>query len=684
MTEERLILGVDISAGSSPSSLAQPCYSLAILDGRGSVVRCAGRVKLRGLVKYAWRFKPAILAIDNVYELAESKARLLKLLRSLPPGIKIVQVTGHPRSARPLVEVAALRGLQAPSKPTPLQTAILCAKLALMGEGCEVKLLEPEVRIVVSRARSPGAGGMSQDRFKRDVASQVLQAVREVCESLKSRGIDYDLFLRGSKHRPEGALIVAYAPRGELRGVVSPYEGRGVKVKVYEPPSEDIAFVPREASYASSSRQGRYLIVGIDPGVVMGVAVLELGGRPLLLMSRRGLDRLRLSSLILSYGTPLIVASDVNPPPAFVERLSSSLNAVLYAPPSALSVDEKRKLALDFVEEHGLRVGDSHQRDALAAALKAFMHYRNKFEQVESHVKLVGAGVPVDEVKALVVRGLSIQEAIKRLSPQAPEPSAQLARPQLDSERLKEELRVLREKVVEQQRQIDSLELERASLLKSIKELSERLKEMEGCVERLRSEQALKARESLEVRRLESQLESSKAYALKLERRVRALEEELRSLAEVLLRWARGELRLLKPLSALTSSSIAEGVRELSLKHGDLVLVRDASSGSPEAVEALARLRVEGLVSLTSISPEARQALIKRQLAFLESPSLDILWAGGLAFAPSAKLNELLSESKRRVEEEGGELAEKSLRDILAKYKLSRSRALANGHSTVS
>lgn len=681
MTEAPLAMGVDICPGSSPSSASQPSFSLAVLDSRGSVVRSAEGVGLRSLVRYAWRFRPSMLAVDNVYELAEGRAGLLRLLRSLPPGLKIVQVTGHPQSARPLVEVAASRGLSPPPKPTPLQAAILCARLALMGEGCEVRLLEPEVRISISKARSPGAGGMSQDRFRRDVASQVLQAVREVCEALRSGGVDYDLFLRGSKRRPEGALIVAYASRGELRGVVEPYEGRGVRIKVYEPPSEGLAFVPRGPS-AAGGGQGRYLIVGVDPGMVTGVAVLGLDGRPLLLMSRRGMDRLRLSSLVLSYGTPLVVASDVSPPPSFVEKLASSLNAVLFSPPSTLSVDEKRRLALDFEEEHGVKARDSHQRDALAAALKAFMHYRNKLEQAESHVRLARADVPVEDVKALVVRGLSIQEAIRRLS-RPPEPPSPPAPPKPTGERLREELEALRGRVAEQQRRIGALESERASLLKSVEELTEKLREAEEHIERLRTEQALRARESLEVRKLESLLEGSRAYAAKLERRVEDLEREVRALSEALVKLARGELRLLKPLNALTPSSVAEGAKELNVGRGDLVLVRDATSGSPEAVEALARLRVGGLVSLTSISPEARRALVKCGLPFLEAPDLELLWAGGLPFAPSAPLERLLAESKRKVEEEAAELARRSLKDILAEYRLSRSRALADGDPPV-
>jgi len=670
--EEAYVAGMDIEAGSSPSSLSQPRYSLAVLSSSGTLIHRAEGVRLKRLIDRLWRLKPRILAVDNVYELAKDRGGLLRLIRRLPPDLKLVQVTGRPDQAKPLVEVAALRGLEAPAKPTPLQAALLCAKLALMGEGCEVKLLEPEVKVVVSKARSPGAGGMSHDRFKRDVRSRVLQAMREACEALRSKGVDYDLFIKGSERRPDGALIVAYASRGELKGVVKPYEGRGVRVRLLQSSSGELEFIPRDGSTLGRGH-GRYLIVGIDPGVATGLAILDLNGSPLLLTSRRGLDRLWLTRLILSHGIPLIIASDVNPPPALVEKLSSTLNATLFTPSSTLAVDEKRKLAAGFEERYGVRARDSHQRDALAAALKAYMHYRGRLEEAASYARSMGVEASVEELKALVVRGMSVQEAAKRLTPCRPTQPA--AKPSEAEEKLKAELKSLREKLAEQQAYTERLESERAKLIERVEELSRKVEELEGLVEKLRREQALRAEESMEVRRLTVQLEATRLQAARLEEASRALEARAEGLRGVLLKWLKGEARPLKPLRSLTPSGVAEAVERFNLRRGDLVLVKDATSGGLEAAEMLAKLRVGGVVSLTRLHPDAKSAFIEHGLAFLESPNLAVEWVEGVPFVDSAPLDSMLAEARRGVEEEGRRRAKEALIDILSRYKLERRRS---------
>jgi len=199
-------------------------------------------------------------------------------------------------------------------------------------------------------------------------------------------------------------------------------------------------------------------------------------------------------------------------------------------------------------------------------------------------------------------------------------------------------------------------------------------------MERLRREQSLKVRESLEVRKLEAQLEGAKLHVAKLEDEVGVLKAKLEGLEEVLAKWLRGEARPLKPLNALTPSGVAEGVERFRIGRGDVVFVKDAASASPEAVEALARLKVEGVVSSTRIHPDAKRAFIKHQLAFLESPELEVEWVNDVPFVDPHKLSSLLSEAQRRVEEEGLRQARAALIDALTKYRLQRERELTDGN----
>ena len=55
----------------------------------------------------------------------------------------------------------------------------------------------------------------------------------------------------------------------------------------------------------------RSLIVGIDPGISTGVAILDLHGRLIHLSSRRDENKTKLARDILDHGSPMLVAMDV-------------------------------------------------------------------------------------------------------------------------------------------------------------------------------------------------------------------------------------------------------------------------------------------------------------------------------------------------------------------------------------
>lgn len=85
----------------------------------------------------------------------------------------------------------------------------------------------------------------------------------------------------------------------------------------------------------------------------------------------------------MKFGKPLIIASDVNPVPKAIEKIASSLGSKLYYPEVSLSNVEKVKI----IEKHEKLIKDSHQKDALAACLKAFKYYHELFLKIEYFLK---------------------------------------------------------------------------------------------------------------------------------------------------------------------------------------------------------------------------------------------------------------------------------------------------------
>ena len=87
------------------------------------------------------------------------------------------------------------------------------------------------------------------------------------------------------------------------------------------------------------------LIVGVDPGVTVGLAALSLDGLPVLVESRRSWGLSDLIKAVSELGEATIVSSDVCPASELLEQLSHKLNAVLFVPLISMGSDEKRQVA---------------------------------------------------------------------------------------------------------------------------------------------------------------------------------------------------------------------------------------------------------------------------------------------------------------------------------------------------
>ncbi|MEM0372517.1 MAG: DUF460 domain-containing protein [archaeon] len=123
------------------------------------------------------------------------------------------------------------------------------------------------------------------------------------------------------------------------------------------------------------------IIAGIDPGSTVGIAVLDVRGNIIDVESGKGLSASDVIFELQSYGEPLIIAADRNPAPKSVKKIAAAFNALSFVPEEHLSVLEKKQLVRPYLES--LKLMNNHEKDALAAALKAFGFYSSKLRNLE-------------------------------------------------------------------------------------------------------------------------------------------------------------------------------------------------------------------------------------------------------------------------------------------------------------
>jgi len=414
----------------------------------------------------------------------------------------------------------------------------------------------------------------------------------------------------------------------------------------------------------------RKLITGVDPGITCGVAILTLDGSPVFVGSKRDWAPHDLLQVVLDLGETIIVAGDVSPAPELVEKFSKHLNAVLFTPPLPVSTSEKQHLARTYAVQHELELTNAHEVDALAAAIKAYQHYKNKFEQVEAHVKEVNAQVPVDEVKALVVRGHSIKKAIRSLLPKPEEAEPLItAEPKTSQEeRLRILVEELKAKVFHERQTAERLRASNKDLRRQIEELRQEISRLQQKIDEVKSEKTLEIQREREHQRLQDEINLLKERFSSSLFQLDEYKQRFDALKRVRELESKGELILLKPIEAFTKEGLEKAFQLYEIKPKDSVMLLNASGGGATTAEALAKRGVKIVVTCTSMAHHAQEAFLKHGIPIVFADKVEIEWIEGYPYAKASSLKKALENLRK---EETTETL-KQLETIVKEYREER------------
>jgi len=663
--QKRIIYGIDIARG-SPRARELPRYALAILrDGEVSHFSMLRRQKIFNMIQ---RDRPEIIAVDNIFELAADRSELLSLMERLPDGVKLVQVTGglHPE---PLVRLARKHGISVDPE-NPNDEAEACARLADLGIGHEVSLFEDITKIKVSRARSLGRGGWSQNRYRRKVHGAVLQRSREIENALKDlsreKGIRYEAVnVKGFGGYVRSEFTV-YAKRGEVP--IHSMASNDAQVSVRNVERDKIRYVPLKPR----SQRRKFTIVGLDPGTTVGIAILSLDGDLLYLKSFRGIAPDEVVKLIAEYGKPAVIASDVTPMPGSVEKIRRSFNAVPASPGIEVSAEEKIALGKTF------GYSNDHERDALTAALLTYRSYKNIFTRIE---KKAPENADLEMIKLHVIRGDSIEAAIEKVraaseAREKPATRARAGRSEKPEERaIDEPLQRMREIVQRQGEQIQNLQEYVEELKQALIAKDRKISKLESRLKNFKKEAYSEVRKSKELQIRDSTIESLKKELSTKNKTVKELRRRSNKLRKIQKMEVRGEGTPVKVIAAFTKESIAETNEKYGLKAGDVVFLENPSGGGAATAQILVEARVRAVIIPEDISHAAEETFFKGDVPVLRDVQLER--AEDFAMAEPEALKVAIAAWEKEAEVKRHKAKEDKLESLFEEYRSERRRGLA-------
>ena len=643
---DTLVFGVDIQSGDVRGD--SPSYAVVAFDGENIDRDVVSHRKLRRLLD---REEPGMLATDNMYELAADKDGLVRFLEALPEPTTLVQVTGAERP-EPLSRVASRHGV--PYGKKPMEEAEAAARLAAANVGSAVTAFGDTTEVKVSRGRSTGSGGWSQDRYTRRIHGSVKRRTREVQDRLEKANLEFEVDITEKYGGYANAVFTVEAPPSEIP--VSSGRSGDTRVEIDRERRDGIEFEPLV------KRRDR-VVVGIDPGTTTAAAVVGLDGSVLDVYSTRTADTADVIEWLIERGRPVIVAADVTPMPETVEQFRRSFDAAAWVPDSDLPVDEKLHRTREEPYDN------DHERDALAAALFAVDDHAEQFERIS---RKVPPDVERGEVISRVVAGeASVEAALRELRDEEDEETDDSEHEERELTDEEKEIRRLRERV-------DRLESHVEDLNDTIAEREATIEEYEDELTEAKREERREARERREVKRLERENG-------RLERRVEELETENDALDDKLERlkalWkldhsnfsdvdTDGDLVPVKVIEQFTKDAIDTADAAFGLAAGDVVYLRDASGAGRSTARRLAE--VDPRIVLRSgggLSEVADRILFEAEIPVAPAADVTIQEVDELAVGRESEIEAAIDDWERRAAERRRERKASMVDQIISEHR---------------
>ena len=317
--------------------------------------------------------------------------------------------------------------------------------------------------------------------------------------------------------------------------------------------------------------------------------MLDLDGRPIDVFSSKNYSISDLVARIISLGKPLIVASDVTPTPSMVKRISSVFSTLAPELDESLSLEEK----IALTKGAGYEYKNAHERDALAASVTAFKRYRKKFSQVQ---KKTPAGVDVEEVKAQVVKGVSISAAIDgliRLKRENKEVIIVGRREEKKKNEESEEIMRLRRIIKAKAEKVSMLEELMTAFNRISDEKELKISRLNHKLDSIRAEGRRKMAVIEEIRRRDNTIKRLREEINEKDKQnaeLRRIIDELKGKSGV-----KGGKRI-KLIKSFSHDAILDAHRRYGLKKGDVVCLEDGSGGGASTAELLAKKGISAVI----------------------------------------------------------------------------------------
>lgn len=432
--------------------------------------------------------------------------------------------------------------------------------------------------------------------------------------------------------------------------------------------------------------------MGYDPGLTVGIAIIDLNGNIVSLKSFKEASHSDIVLEIISHGRAIIVASDVYPPPKMVKKLAASLNSKIYSPPKVMTIESKNEMVEEYIRETSstLAPNNAHQRDSLAAAIKTYKNYQKKLNQIDKRACEKNLSFEeTEEVKYLFINGTPITKALDIVINSKSSLKAEKSNEKyIDTDAVvsvekhdDDTLLKLKRRVKRQETQIKNQE----GIIKNLRDKNKLLKnkiqrekrkssKMKFKMEKLHQEYENKV---LQEKEITSKINIIKKLQAKYnqERELREkLEEKLKTANKIKTVEISHTMVPVKIIKSFTREGIQEAIQNWNLKKGDVVMLSSSRGGGSQTASLLANISLKAVIILDKMPHQAKEVLKNNNIPVISSSQIKIDLKGDFALVKAENLNNEIEKWKTKIKDQRSDEEKQKLWNVIEEYRAKRKR----------
>jgi len=647
------IIGYDILPMASSINEEELRVS-AVLEFESGKTTEWSNINRRKLLALIRKYKVKSIGTDNPAEILLTGETLSSFLKHLP----VVSSLIHVNLTKEGISVSMSKLIQhhniTPSKEklSPLKTARAIVKLIKLNIGMVLEGFENETIIKIGFPNKSKKGGFSQARYQRQNEEVVFRSYKFLKESLEQNKLNFDYNIVTTKYGAKFAKFHIFSSIMEVKNNVKISSLFPAKIKMWSPQKKIVTHRPltdspqiEKVSYYNHLNR---LIIGIDPGMVTAVAMINLSGKLINVTSRRNYSKGEIIETIREFGVPVLICSDVRPIPTLVKKLASSYHTHVFSPNSLLSKTEKRSMVSKFLEFTSL---NNHEIDALSACIHAFNNYQDDFLKIDTMNYL---GTEKDMIKSLLIQGFNLHDSMENIE--------NMRISNLDVEHTKEikeskseDILVLLNRFQHLSAEISSNESLINNLRAQIGRLESKLISLESINSSLEkkysdlvNEKTLNLLGSELIYQKEIQISHLNRVIIEKIDSEESLKQRISDLEKLIWLSIDNDQRAIRILKNFSQDGIYQLNKQREISPADIILILNPTGGGPLTSQYLADSRVR-LVFIEghNLSDEADYVLEKNNIPVLRSEKYNIVKLAEFAVISNKELTKALDDYEK-------------------------------------